>query len=67
MGYLQSIKERIEWAVKRLGNVINNLDNKLFGYTADDIIMPLQRLANKQAMILNSGVAQVHSLDNAAR
>lgn len=44
-----------------------NLDNKLFGYTADDIIISFQRLANKQVKLLNRSVAQVHSLDNAAR
>ena len=63
----QSIKEQIDWDVKRLGNAVNHLDNKLFGYTADDIIMSFQSSASEQDRLLNRGVAQAHCQDNAAK
>ena len=36
--YLQSIEERIDWDIKRLQSIINQLENKRVKYTADDII-----------------------------
>ena len=35
--YLQSIEERIDWDIKRLQSIINQLENKRVKYTADDI------------------------------
>lgn len=35
--YLQSIEERIDWDIKRLQNIIKQLENKPVKYTADDI------------------------------
>ena len=37
-GHLQSIKERINWDIKRLGNIISHWENKQISYTADEII-----------------------------
>jgi len=48
--YLQSIEERIDWDVKRLQTIINQLENKRIKYTADDIISTFQRQANEQSL-----------------
>ena len=48
--YLQSIKERIDWDVKRLQSVINGWENKRVKYTADDIISTFHRQANEQSL-----------------
>ena len=50
LNYLQSIKERIDWDVKRLQSVINGWENKRVKYTADDIISTFQRQANEQSL-----------------
>ena len=34
--YLQSIEERIDWDIKQLQSIINQLENKRVKYTADD-------------------------------
>ena len=49
-GYLQSIKERINWDVKRLGNIVSHWENKQKNYTADDIISAFQESANEQTL-----------------
>ena len=36
--YLQSIEEHIDWDIKRLQSVINQLEKKRIKYSADDII-----------------------------
>ena len=38
LNYLQSLEERIDWDIKRLQNIIKQLENKRAKYTADDII-----------------------------
>ena len=48
--YLQSIKERIDWDIKRLQSIINQWENKRIKYTADDIISIFQRQANEQSL-----------------
>ena len=48
--YLQSIEERINWDVKRLQSIINQLENKRVKYTADDIISTFQKQANEQSL-----------------
>lgn len=49
-GYLQSIKERINWDVKRLENIISHWENKQISYTADDVISAFQESANEQTL-----------------
>ena len=48
--YLQSIEERIDWDIKRLQSIINQLENKREKYTADDIISTFQKQANEQSL-----------------
>ena len=36
--YLTFIEERVDWDIKRLQSIINQLENKQVKYTADDII-----------------------------
>ena len=48
--YLQSIEERIDWDIKRLQSIINQLENKRQRYTADDIISTYQKQASKQSL-----------------
>lgn len=49
-GYLQSVKERINWDIKRLEYVVCHWDNKLTNYTADDVISAFQKSANEQTL-----------------
>ena len=46
--YLTSIEERIDWDIKRLQSLINQLENKRVKYTADDIISTFQKQANEK-------------------
>lgn len=48
--YLQSIEERIDWDIKRLQSIINQLENKRIKYTADDIISTFQKQSNDQSL-----------------
>jgi len=48
--YLQSIVECIDWDMKRLQFIINQLDNKRVKYSADDIISAFQKQANEQSL-----------------
>jgi len=48
--YLTSIEERIDWDIKRLQSIINQLENKRVKYTADDIISTFQKQANEQSL-----------------
>ena len=48
--YLQSIEERIDWDIKRLQSIINQLENKRIKYTADDIISTFQKQSNNQSL-----------------
>ena len=47
---LQSIEERIDWDIKRLQNIINQLENKRVKFSAADIISTFQRQANEQSL-----------------
>ena len=48
--YIQSIEERIDWDIKRLQSIINQLENKRVKYSADDIILTFQKQANEQSL-----------------
>ncbi|MBR2476334.1 MAG: site-specific integrase [Bacteroidaceae bacterium] len=48
--YLQSIGERIDWDIKRLKSIINQLESKHIKYTADDIITTFHKQANEQSL-----------------
>lgn len=49
-GYLQSIKERIDWDLRRLENIASQWEKKQQVYTADDIISTFQQSANEQSL-----------------
>lgn len=55
--YLQSIEELIDWDIKLLQSIINQLENKRVKYTADDIISTLQKKANDQSLFNFSSTA----------
>ena len=44
--YLKTIAERIEWELKLLRSIINQLDSRQQRYTADDIITTFRQSAN---------------------
>lgn len=48
--YLQSIRERIDWDIKRLQSIISQLEKKRMKYTADDIISTFHKQANEQSL-----------------
>lgn len=48
--YLTSIEERVDWDIKRLQSIINQLENKRVKYTADDIIATFQKQSNEQSL-----------------
>lgn len=50
LNYLQSIAERVDWDIKRLQSIINQLENKRVKYTADDIISTFQKQSNEQSL-----------------
>ena len=62
--YLQSIEERIDWDIKRLQNIIKQLENKRVKYTADDIIATFQKQANKQSLFnfMQGVIAQLRQM-----
>lgn len=62
--YLQSIQERIDWDIKRLQSIINQLENKRTKYTADDIISSFQRQADQQSLFnfIQSIIAQLKQM-----
>ena len=62
--YLQSIEEQIDWDIKRLQSVINQLENKRVKYTADDIISSFQKQANEQSLFnfMQSVIAQLQQM-----
>ena len=63
-GHLQSIKERINWDIKRLGNIISHWENKQISYTADEIISVFQKAANEQTLFnfMNGITAQLRQM-----
>ena len=62
--YLQSIEERIDWDIKRLQFIINQLENKRQRYTADDIISTFQKQSNEQSLFnfMQSVIAQLQQM-----
>ena len=62
--HLQSIEERIDWDIKRLQSIINQLENKRVKYTADDIISTFQKQANDQSLFnfMQSVIAQLQQM-----
>ncbi len=62
--YLQSIKERIEWDIKRLESIIIHLENKRIRYSADDIISSFQNQANEQSLfnLMRGIIAQLKQM-----
>ena len=63
-GHLQSIKERINWDIKRLGNIISHWENKQISYAADEIISVFQKAANEQTLFnfMNGITAQLRQM-----
>ena len=64
LNYLQSLEERIDWDIKRLQSIINQLENKRVKYTADDIISTFQKQGNEQSLFyfMQSIVAQLQQM-----
>ena len=62
--YLQSIKERMDWDLKRLQSIIKQLENKRVKYTADDIISTFQKQANEQSLFnfMQGVIAQLQQM-----
>ena len=62
--YLTSIEERIDWNIKRLHSIINQLENKQVKYTADDIITTFQKQANGQSLFnfMQGVIAQLQQM-----
>ena len=62
--YLQSIEERIDWDIKRLQSIINQLENKRVKYTADEIIATFQKQANEQSLFnfMQGVIAQLQQM-----
>lgn len=63
-GHLLSIKERINWDVKRLENIISHWENKQINYTVDDIISAFQESANEQTLFnfMNGIIARLKQM-----
>lgn len=63
-GYLQSIKERIDWDLKRLRNIVCHWENKQMNYTADDIIVAFQKSAEEQTLFnfMNGIIARLKQM-----
>ena len=64
LNYLQSLEERIDWDIKRLQNIINQLENKRVKYTADEIISTFQKQANEQSLFnfMQGVIAQLQQM-----
>ena len=62
--YLRSIEECINWDIKRLQCIINQLENKRVKYTADDVISTFQKQANEQSLFnfMQSVIAQLQQM-----
>ena len=62
--YLQSIEERIDWDIKRLQSIINQLENKRVKYTTDDIISTFQKQSNEQSLFnfMQGVIAQLQQM-----
>lgn len=62
--YLQSIKERMNWDVRRLENIVSHWENKQKSYAADDIISAFQKSANEQTLLnfMNGIIARLKQM-----
>ena len=62
--YLQSIEERLDWDIKRLQNIINQLENKRVKYTADDVVSTFQKQSNEHSLFnfMQSVIAQLQQM-----
>ena len=62
--YLQSIQERINWDIKRLQYITNQLENKRIKYTADDIISTFHKQTNEQSLFkfMQGVIAQLQQM-----
>ena len=62
--YLQSVEELIDWDIKRLQSIINQLENKRLKYTTDDIIYIFQKQANEQSLFnfMQGVIAQLQQM-----
>ena len=62
--YLQSIKNHIDWDIKRLQGIIEHLEKKRLKYTADDIISTIQKQDNEQSLFnfMQSVIAQLQQM-----
>ncbi|MBO5249454.1 MAG: phage integrase SAM-like domain-containing protein, partial [Muribaculaceae bacterium] len=62
--YLQSIQERINWDIKRLQYITNQLENKRIKYTADDIISTFHKQTNGQSLFnfMQGVIAQLQQM-----
>lgn len=62
--YLHSIRERVNWDVKRLQCIINQLENKRVNYAADDVISTFQKQSNVQSLFnfMQSVIAQLQQM-----
>ena len=63
--YLQSIEERIDWDIKQLQSIINQLENKRIKYTADDIVSTFQKQYKEQSLFnfMHGVIAQLQQMD----
>ena len=62
--YLTSIEGRVDWDIKRLQSIINQLENKRVNYTADNIISTFQKQANEQSLFnfMQGVIAQLQQM-----
>ena len=62
--YLKTIAERIEWELKLLHSIINQLDNRQQRYTADDIITTFRQSAKEYSLFnfMQSIIARLQQL-----
>lgn len=62
--YLQSVEERIDWDIKRLQSIINQLENKRVKYTADDVVSTFQKQGNEQSLFnfMQGVIAQLQQM-----
>lgn len=63
-GDLQSIRDRIDWDVRRLEKIVSCLEHKPSGYTADDIIFAFQASAGEQSLFnfMNGVMARLNQM-----
>lgn len=62
--YIQSIKQRVDWDIKRLQSIIAHLENKRANYTADDIISTFQKHSNELSLFnfMQGVIAQLQQM-----